>query len=317
MIRRRELSIIEEPMSVARPFTGDLEVVHDYEKVAEKDKSTILVSNLPDGSNTQMIRDIFAGYDVQVLYVEIETDSALVHCYWTKELKNIVEGMTGLSLLVGTILKLELFENDEAAKRREVNRKDTRVPSPLLIVFGFDTSRVSESGISDVFSKVARVQKVMIRSKFCFVRFKNIKSSTEAMEEYHGKEVLGSIISIEYGMTGVARSASDAAPSACKIVLDTKTDKRTSEYGTSRKLQDRQFQCRMDKDLSYSMKNKNISNNRRSDRSRSRDGRSNISRTTESRYPEDRCEEDKNLPKFLTRESRVCDREASRYVKTI
>ena len=298
-------------MLVARPFSGDLKVVHDNEKVAEKDRSTILVSNLPDGSNIQMIRDIFADYDVQVLYVEIETDSALVHCYWTKELKSIVEGMTGLSLQVGIILKLELFENEEAAKRREVNRKDTRVPSPLLIVFGFDTSRVSESGISDVFSKVAIVQKVMIRSKFCFVRFKNIKSSTEAMEEYHGKEVLGSIISIEYGMTGVARSASDAAPSACKIVVDTKTDKRTSEYGTSRKLRDRQFQCRMDKDLSYPIKNKNISNSRRrSDRSRSRDGRSDISRTNGSRYHAERCEVDTNLPNFLNRESRVCDREA-------
>ena len=289
-------------MSEARPSKADLSVV-------EKDRSTILVSNLPDGSSTQMIRDIFANCAVQVLYVEIETDSALVHCYWTKELKNVVAKLTGCPLQGGSFLKLELFENDEAAKRREVNRKDTRVPSSLLIVFGFDTSRVSESSISDVFGKVARVQKVMIRSKFCFVRFKNIKSSTLAMEEYHGKEVLGSVISIEYGMTGATKPASEAVPSSGMIVLDTTTDLRSSEFGNSRKLKDQQSQWRTDRESSYTVTTKNVGNNRRQDRSRSRDGRPCISSTAELRYHGDRFDVDNNVPKCLSAESRDCDRE--------
>ena len=298
-------------MSEARSIEARLVVDDGRQQVTEGQKSTILVSNLPDGTNSQMIREIFSKCAVQILYVEIETDSALVHCYWTKELRGIVEEMTGLSLLGGTILKLELFEDDEAAKRREVNRKETRIPSSLLIVFGFDTSRVSKSNISEVFSKVARVQKVMIRSKFCFVRFKNIESSTQAMEEYHGKEVLGSIITIEYGMTGVAQSATEAVPSAGMIVLDTTTNLRKSDFHNSRKLQDRQSQCRKDRELSCTIKNDNSKNSRRRDRSRSRDGRPVTSNTCEVRYRAGRSEVENDIPKFLSTESRFRQRDAN------
>jgi RNA recognition motif-containing protein len=297
-------------MSEARLIETQLVVNDGNQQAIEGRKSSILVSNLPDGTNSQMIREIFSKCAVQILYVEIETDSALVHCYWTKELRGIVEEMTGLSLQGGTILKLELFEDDEAAKRREVNRKETRIPSSLLIVFGFDTSRISKSNISEVFSKVARVQKVMIRSKFCFVRFKNIESSTQAMEEYHGKEVLGSMITIEYGMTGVAQSAPEAAPSAGEIVLDTTTNLRKSDFHDFRKLQDRQFQCRKDRELSCAIKNNNSKNSRRRDRSRSRDGRPGTSSTSDLRYRADRSEVDHNIPKFLSTESRIRQRDA-------
>lgn len=298
-------------MSGARSIEAQLVVDDGHQKVTEGHKSTIVVSNLPDGTNSQMIREIFAKCAVQILYVEIETNSALVHCYWTQELRGIVDEMTGLSLQGGTIVKLELFEDDEAAKRREVNRKETRIPSSLLIVFGFDASRVSKSSISEVFSKVARVQKVMIRSKFCFVRFTNIESSTQAMEEYHGKEVLGSIITIEYGMTAATRSATELEPSAGVIALDTTTNLRTSEFHTSRKLQDRQFQCRNDRELSCTIKNNDSTNSRRRDRSRSRDGRPGTSSTSELRYRADRSGVDNNIPKFLCAESRFRRRDAN------
>lgn len=169
-------------------------------------RTTIKIGNLPDDSEIQAIRDIFDGYNVHILFIEVVPSIAFVHCSWTTELQDIVTSLSGSFLQCGRVLTFQLTEGDEDVRRREETRKKNQTPSCTLFIVGFDTSRMSESDISFSFSEVARVQKVMIRKNFCFVRFRDVKSSTLVMDNFHGKTVLGNVISIEYGMPGGSSS---------------------------------------------------------------------------------------------------------------
>jgi RNA recognition motif-containing protein len=165
-------------------------------------RTTIKVGNLPDYLEIQAIRDIFIGLSVHILYIEVVPTIAFVHCSWTADLQDIITSLSGHLLKCGTVLTLQLTEGDEDVRRREETRKRNQTPSRTLFVAGFDTSKISETDISFSFSEIARVQKVMIRKNFCFVRFRDVQSSTLVMENFHGKSVLGKVISIEYGMPG-------------------------------------------------------------------------------------------------------------------
>jgi RNA recognition motif-containing protein len=169
-------------------------------------RTTIKVGNLPDDLEIQAIRDIFVGLNVHILYIEVVPTIAFVHCSWTAELQDIITSLSGYLMKCGTVLTLQLTEGDEDVRRREETRKRNQTPSCTLFVAGFDTSKISETDISFSFSEIARVQKVMIRKNFCFVRFRDVQSSTLVMENFHGKSVLGKVISIEYGMSGGSSS---------------------------------------------------------------------------------------------------------------
>ena len=170
-------------------------------------RTTIKVGNLPNDLDIQAIRDVFAGHNVHILFIEVEPTIAFVHCSWTPELQDVVSSLSGYSLKCGRVLTLQLTEGDEDVRRREETRKKNQTPSCTLFVVGFDTTSISETDISFSFSEIARVQKVMIRKNFCFVRFRDVQSSTLVMENFHGKTVLGRVISIEYGMPGGSSSA--------------------------------------------------------------------------------------------------------------
>lgn len=177
-------------------------------------RTTIKIGNLPGDMEIQAVRDIFVDIDVHILFVEIlPPTTAIIHCSWTAKLKEIITNLSGYSLKCGRVLTLQLAEGDEDVRRREETRKKNQVPSCTLFVVGFDTTRISESDIAFSFSEVARVQKVMIRKSFCFVRFRDVLSSTMVMENFHGKTVLGSEISIEFSMPGVASSSTVASSS--------------------------------------------------------------------------------------------------------
>jgi RNA recognition motif-containing protein len=174
-------------------------------------RTTIKVGNLPDDMEIQAIRDIFVGFNVYILYIEVVPTIAFVYCSWTAELQDIVTSLSGYLLKCGRVLTLQVTEGDEDVRRREETRKKNQTPSCTLFVVGFDTSRISETDISFSFSEIARVQKVMIRKNFCFVRFRDVQSSTLVMENFHGKIVLGTVISIEYGMPGGSSSTTPSS----------------------------------------------------------------------------------------------------------
>lgn len=167
-------------------------------------RTSVQIGNLPINTDPSVIRDIFVSFNVQVLYVEITADYSFAHCNWTEELDSIIKSMKGCSLQCGTILTFFLTDGDDEVKRREQIRRKIQEPSTILFVFGIDTSIVAEIDIFRVFNEVAPVQKVMIRKKFCFIRFKDVRSASSVMREFHGKEVFGKKLSIEFGMAGGA-----------------------------------------------------------------------------------------------------------------
>ena len=180
---------------------GDLPDLDECGEV-QQTRGSIFVGNIPDGLDLQILRDIFESKGVQVLYVEMKMNFAFIHCNFSDTLKEIVADMKGHKLKCGRVLSIEMAKGDGEVKRREDERKKNQAASTTLFVVGFDTTQVSEKDISNAFSAVAPVQKVMIRKSFCFARFKSIEDATTVMMEFHGKELLGRVISIEYGMLG-------------------------------------------------------------------------------------------------------------------
>ena len=177
----------------------------------QQTRGSIFVGNLPDSLTSQAIRDIFERYKVEVLYVERKIAFAFVHCNLTEDLKGIVLAMKNYTLECGRVLLIEFAKGDGEIKRREDDRKKTQVASATLFIVGFNTAKVSEAEVSKAFSHVATVQKVMIRKSFCFVRFNSVADATKVMEQLHGTEVLGRMLSIEYGMSRPATASSSSS----------------------------------------------------------------------------------------------------------
>jgi hypothetical protein len=103
-------------------------------------------------------------------------------------------------------------ETAAAAKQRIEDRKKEQAPSAILFVHGFDSLK-SENEIKLALNSIAPVKKVMKRKNFCFVRFSCVADATKVMVFFHGKEVLGFVLSIEYGMPMQSSSSSNPASS--------------------------------------------------------------------------------------------------------
>ena len=180
---------------------GDLPDLDECGEV-QQTRCSIFVGNIPDGLDLQILRDLFESKGVHVLYVEMKMNFAFVHCNFSNTTKDVVADLKGYKLKCGRVLSIEMAKGDGEVKRREDERKKKQIASTTLFVVGFDTTQVSEKDISNAFRVVAPVQKIMIRKSFCFARFKSVEDATKVMLEFHGKELLGRVISIEYGMLG-------------------------------------------------------------------------------------------------------------------
>lgn len=180
---------------------GDLPDLQECGEVHQT-RGSIFVGNIPDGIDLQILRDIFEEKQIHVLYVEMKVNFAFVHCNYSANMKEIIASMKGHKLKCGRVLSIEIAKGDGEVKRREDDRKKKQIASSTLFVVGFDTTQVSERDISNAFSTIATAQKIMIRRSFCFARFQSVEDATKVMEEFHGKELLGRVLSIEYGMAG-------------------------------------------------------------------------------------------------------------------
>jgi RNA recognition motif-containing protein len=124
----------------------------------------------------------------------------------------------GLTISLDKYVGIEK-ETASAAKKRIEDRKKEQAPSAILFVHGFDSLK-SEDEIKVALNSIAPVKKVMIRKNFCFVRFSCVADATKVMVFFHGKEVLGFVLSIEYGMPMQSSSSSNTASSTAPVAID-------------------------------------------------------------------------------------------------
>lgn len=277
-------------------------------------RTSVQIGNLPINTDPSVIRDIFVSFNVQVLYVEITAEYSFAHCNWTEELDSIIKSMKGCSLQCGTILTFFLTEGDDEVRRREQIRKKIQEPSTILFVFGIDTSTVAEIDIFRVFNEVAPVQKVMIRKKFCFIRFKDVKSASSIMGEFHGKEVFGKKLSIEFGMAGGGAKPSQPVASS-PTILRIEKDNAGKEILNNQKHEVEQI-CQREV-----FRNDRPERRKRS-RSRSRDNHlSKLPRSGrrhhdfEMRHQRDELPHDRNMPSYIKTEVIHTRRDAPLYMK--
>jgi RNA recognition motif-containing protein len=124
----------------------------------------------------------------------------------------------GLTISLDKYVGIER-ETAAAAKKRIEDRKKEQAPSAILFVHGFDSLK-SEDEIKVALNSIAPVKKVMKRRNFCFVRFSCVADATKVMVFFHGKEVLGFVLSIEYGMPMQSCSSLNPAPSMVPVSID-------------------------------------------------------------------------------------------------
>jgi RNA recognition motif-containing protein len=124
----------------------------------------------------------------------------------------------GLTISLDKFVGIEK-ETASAAKKRIEDRKKEQAPSAILFVHGFDSLK-SEDEIKVALNSIAPVKKVMIRKNFCFVRFSCVADATKVMVFFHGKEVLGFVLSIEYGMPMQSSSSSNTASTTAPVAIN-------------------------------------------------------------------------------------------------